>query len=123
MSELKNSANPVFRAAKDDPSRAESLSVGETKRLCQELRPVLRPLLFAAGERLKTIGYTVDRVETRGTLASLMLQNSRLATEAWVRFQIHPTFAPLLSAERIFWMTAVHKDKNPARRPSFPPPV
>jgi hypothetical protein len=73
---------------------------------------VLMPVIQQAARLLKMIGFTVVRVERLGDMASLVIQRAEPQADAWLRFQIHRSFGPHLTGERVFWMYTVFDSRR-----------
>lgn len=100
--------DPRFIASSKDPSRAEPVSDTEYARLAAELDLVVMPLLSSAAAQLAQYGFLITKLEQRGGLASFVVRNRHPNNlRGWIYFQIHRSFGPLLSPERVFWMYSV----------------
>ena len=104
----KPTTGPKFVASKSDPSRAEAVSDHEFERLIGGLKNVVMPGLSAAAAHLSNAGFSIVKLDRCAGLASLTVQRRKAGVSAWLYFQIHRTFGPLLSSERVFWMYSVN---------------
>jgi hypothetical protein len=105
-------SDPYFVGSTSDPSRAEPVSPDEYRRLCEALETVVLPTLQDAATTLVASGFQVTKLEARDALAGLSVRHRRVEIEAWLRFQVHGTFGPLLNSKRIFWMYTLRLDGN-----------
>jgi hypothetical protein len=60
-----------------------------------------------AGVAFVLKAFQITNIDVWGGLASLSVRHRRADIDAWLRFQVHTSFGPLLTSERIFWMHAV----------------
>jgi hypothetical protein len=110
--------DPHFIASKADPSRAEAVSDTEYVRLAEDLRAIVLPLLCEAAGILAKKQFRIVKLKCERGLASLVVKAPRPANlQGWLYFQIHRTFGPLLSSERVFWMYAVQNPNGTAGKP------
>jgi hypothetical protein len=112
MSQPPKSRKVVFTGAKEDPSRAAALSDSEYERLLISLEVTVMPILARGSVKLREKGFTIVKLERRAALASLVVR-CRSVT-AWLYFQVHRSFGPLLSSERVFWMYSVQNPDHPS---------
>jgi hypothetical protein len=92
-----------------DPGRAAPLDDSQYAALAAALRCRVMPVLQTAAAELKRLGFPEVRVTRRGGMASLFAGCPSHGVEARLRFQIHDTFAPLVTSEPIFWMATVYR--------------
>src|SRR5436190_15445998 len=105
--------NPDFKASKSDPSRAAEVSDAEYEEHMANLETVVMPCLARAAVALKRAGFSIVKLERRAGLASLIVRQRLLKVDGWLYFQIHRSFGPLMSGDRIFWMFSVRSGEQP----------
>src|SRR5436190_13970185 len=89
---------PEVIADASDSSRASALDDAEYLMLMDEFRRVLLPLLNRMAKVLRRGGFHGVRIESLESLSSLSVSFGARGS-AWLRFQIHRTFAPLVARE------------------------
>lgn len=110
MSDARDSDRAVFLGSRIDPSRAADLSEAEYAQLIAGMDTNVMGALFAGASLLRGNGFAIVKLERRAGLASLVVRSRSVS--AWLYFQIHRTFAPLLSSERVFWLYAVGEERH-----------
>jgi hypothetical protein len=101
-----------FVASKEDPSRAAALSRAEHERLFSGLQTAVMPGFANAAARLHANRFVIVKLQHRGDLASLIVKSKKPGVHAWIYFQIHHSFAPMVSSEPVFWMYSVHRPEQ-----------
>jgi hypothetical protein len=127
MSENPRGEEPRLTGGKKDPRRTAPLDDRQFADFSTALKLRVTPLLNLAATELKRVGFPEVRVTRRGAMASLFAGAPAHEVEARLRFQIHDTFAPLVTGEPVFWMTTVYRTREliagrPGRLPNLDVP-
>jgi hypothetical protein len=84
------------------------LEESERDELKRAMAAQVLPVMEGAIRKLNLAGFTQVRVEQHGGMASLFAACEKPPVEARLRFQIHDTFAPLVTREPVFWMMTIY---------------
>jgi hypothetical protein len=126
MSEEPQEKKARFLASPGDPGRARNLEREEYARAVADLHAVVIPIMEKTAATLRERGFCTVSVESRGAMVSLVAGCERADLKGTLRFQIHESFAVLVTRDPVFWMFTLFSGGDmllarPGRLPGLEP--